>query len=199
MSIAESIGHLIDETGLLSRTASRTMSHLSNCHLMADKDQAGAVLLADEETGQSIRIIKQIGKGGFGRVFLGEYDGIGQVAIKAVFGERAFGVDDEREGLEAPEGVEENRERMVQMEALLMSLLTGHPNIVHTYKCLASWRDAGVTGRIQTDGIMSTIQYEWFMIVEYCGKGSLWAVLTSGELNQEVRRHDASGSYPIPH
>ena len=29
-----------------------------------------------------------------------------------------------------------------QLEALLMSLLsTGHPNIVHTYKCLASWRD----------------------------------------------------------
>ena len=148
----------------------------------ADKDASGTVLLADEETGQSIKIIKQIGKGGFGRVFLGEYEGVGQVAIKAVFGERALGVEGESQGSD-----EENRERMVQMEALLMSLLSGHPNIVHTYKCLASWRDAGVTGRIQTDGIMSTIQYEWFMIVEYCGKGSLWAVLTSGGLNKEVR------------
>ena len=29
----------------------------------------------------------------------------------------------------------------MQLEALLMSLLSGHPNIVQTYKCLASWRD----------------------------------------------------------
>jgi hypothetical protein len=28
-----------------------------------------------------------------------------------------------------------------QFEALLMSLLSGHPNIVETYKCLSTWRD----------------------------------------------------------
>ena len=136
-SIGNSIGHLIDsETGLISRSVSRTMSHVSNCHLEADKDANGTVLLADEETGQSIKIIKQIGKGGFGRVFLGEYAGVGQVAIKAVFGERSLGVDGELAAEGSQEAVEENRERMVQMEALLMSLLSGHPNIVHTYKCL---------------------------------------------------------------
>lgn len=74
---------------------------------------------------------------GYGRVFLGQY-GEQQVAVKAVFGERRLGVRGE-DDVEVE--LQERRERMVQLEALLMSLLSGHPNIVQTYKCLASWRD----------------------------------------------------------
>lgn len=61
------------------------------------------------------------------------------MAIKAVFGERQLG---NRRGQD-PEELEtqERREKMIQLEALLMTMLSGHPNIVHTYKCLASWRD----------------------------------------------------------
>lgn len=70
-------------------------------------------------------------------MFLGQY-GEQQVAVKAVFGERRLGVRGE-DDVEVE--LQERRERMVQLEALLMSLLSGHPNIVQTYKCLASWRD----------------------------------------------------------
>lgn len=46
------------------------MSNISNCS-MQEGDADGTVLLCDEEDGVNITLTKQIGKGGFGRVFLG--------------------------------------------------------------------------------------------------------------------------------
>ncbi len=153
---------------------------------------------------------------GQGRVFLGEYQGR-EVAIKAVHGLRgntdgspasrregmvqvsAGGINVDDGSLNAdhlPPTV-----HCLQFEALLMTLVSGHPNIVETYKCLASWRDmtnevaaelvaACNKGKVRavqeccsiliynvgdsTQSALQIVQYEWFMIMEYCSLGSLW-------------------------
>ncbi len=159
---------------------------------------------------------------GQGRVFLGEYQGR-EVAIKAVHGlrgntdgspasRREGMVQVSAGGINVDDG-SLNADHLpptvhLQFEALLMTLVSGHPNIVETYKCLASWRDmtdamaeelvaacnkGKVTGSrsLSLDGYLNqrwwltqsplqVIQYEWFMIMEYCSLGSLWSAIVGG-------------------
>uniref|UniRef100_A0A7R9YSM5 Protein kinase domain-containing protein n=1 Tax=Chlamydomonas euryale TaxID=1486919 RepID=A0A7R9YSM5_9CHLO len=166
------LANMVEEkSGTLTRVVSRSMSNISNCSMKeGEGPMQGTVMLCDNEQGDAVTIKKQIGKGGFGRVYLGTY-GDQQVAIKAVFGERALNLP----GMDQDDAeTQERRERMIQLEALLMSMLSGHENIVHTYKCLASWRDlGGASGGVVPDACGS-IQYEWFIVMEYCSEGSLW-------------------------
>ncbi|GAX81958.1 hypothetical protein CEUSTIGMA_g9386.t1 [Chlamydomonas eustigma] len=201
-----SIGKLVDrQSGRLSRQVSRRMSSVKNGNVVEGQgDEQGSVLLRDDQDGISIKLTKQIGKGGFGRVYLGQY-GDRNVAIKAVFGEKRMGVRDEAEADD-----DDKREKMVQLEALLMSLIsTGHPNVVHTYKCLSSSRD--LVGPDQSNGLVNgpsgMIQYEWFIVMEHCAKGSLWGQLMSGTWHlvpdvvqirkYRLRGETRSGSSPL--
>ncbi|KAG1663765.1 hypothetical protein FOA52_011816 [Chlamydomonas sp. UWO 241] len=187
-SLSWRLANMVEEkSGTLTRRVSRSMSNISNCSMIeGEGEHQGTVLLCDEEDGNTITIKKQIGKGGFGRVYLGLYNQQ-QVAIKAVFGERSLPLPGMANGDEVE--TQERRERMVQLEALLMSMLTGHPNIVHTHKCLASWRDLAGPGRggghVPDQGGTS-IQYEWFIIMEYCSDGSLWDNLMTGTFHTKA-------------
>ena len=74
------------------------------------------ILLHDEADGSYVQIIKQIGSGSFGRVFLGLLDGE-QVAVKAMFEERrrsSTGVSEERKLME------NRKNKMLKLEGMLM-------------------------------------------------------------------------------
>jgi hypothetical protein len=81
------------------------------------------IQLHDEADGHSIHILKQIGSGSYGRVFLGLLDNE-QVAVKAMFEERrrsSTGVTQERKEME------NRKNKMLKLEGLLMRLVSGHP------------------------------------------------------------------------
>lgn len=92
------------------------------------------IQLNDESDGSNIQILQQIGSGSFGRVFLGLL-GSEKVAVKAMFEERrrsSTGVTPERKDME------NRKNKMLKLEGLLMRLVSGHPNIVRTIKCLST-------------------------------------------------------------
>ncbi|GAX85073.1 hypothetical protein CEUSTIGMA_g12493.t1 [Chlamydomonas eustigma] len=179
VSLATSLGSMLDqESGKLSRHGHARMSSVHNCEILDGEGPAeyGATFLRDYEEGVDIRIVRQIGKGGYGRVYLGYSNGK-RVAVKAVFGEKDHVPLDD---VDLEVITVDRRESMVQFEALLMFLLTGHPNIVQTHKCLASRRDMSTA-----EGLISSVQYEWFIIMEYCAQGSLWEALSSGDFHTD--------------
>ncbi len=66
-NLSQSLGGLVDnKSGALSLQVSRTLSTISNCHMTTGEgDTEGAILLEDEVEGVTIRLAKQIGKGGW--------------------------------------------------------------------------------------------------------------------------------------
>jgi len=141
-------------------------------------------------------------------VFLGEYEGR-KVAVKAIMGEKVVLSGPAAEGgLEhlVPElhdiKMQERRERMAQLEAVLMAAIH-HPNIVTTYKCLTSWSEGDDEAASPYHGSrpqLSLVQYEWFIIMELCTKGSLWEALLLGRYHFPVDESTGRRSYELrPH
>lgn len=164
--VAADLESIMDNQGLLNPIVSRQMSVMSHYSV---RSESGAVLISPEENdGSEFKLLKLIGRGGFGNVYLGDWDG-DKVAIKVrtsppsaslcrlcVEGElsiSAMTVDVCRQPLtphplfqiiqgyhnsDQPEEQEweQRKERMAQMEAVLMSAIE-HDNIVRTFKVIA--------------------------------------------------------------
>ncbi|GAX72582.1 hypothetical protein CEUSTIGMA_g38.t1 [Chlamydomonas eustigma] len=184
LCVSASLEQLVGKTGLLTPSVRRSLSIISNCSVHKGAESRTGqrqLILLDEETGDAISIKQMIGEGGYGKVFLAEYQGR-PAAVKAVHGMRLF-----QESTGEEDDAAARRESMIQFEALLMSLVSGHPYIVETYKCLSTWRDMShevvselVAACNKGQNPLTMVQYEWFMIMEYCSLGTLWHAMRSG-------------------
>ncbi|GAX75316.1 hypothetical protein CEUSTIGMA_g2761.t1 [Chlamydomonas eustigma] len=203
--LSASLAPLVDsKSGLLNRRASHKLSTISNCTRMDSRgsglnhEQNTIMMLRDEEEGIEIQIEKKLQTGGSGVVYLGRYEGQA-VAVKLVSGVRFKPGESNKDDLgslgDRDKETQELKENMIQLEALLMSLLNGHPNIVRTYKCLSSLteakgldkslRDAWATKQ-DSVGMPSGVKYEWYLVMEFCAKGSLWHELRVDTFHREM-------------
>ncbi|KXZ56046.1 hypothetical protein GPECTOR_2g1598 [Gonium pectorale] len=118
---------------------------------------------------------KLIGRGGFGNVYLGDWEGR-KVAVKVVTGGNS------EQQSEQPEDKEwdARKEKMAQMEAILMASVN-HPNIVHTLKVIAHQGDA-------QDPELAAIERQLFTENEdeYCDRGSLSRALAAMRFHEFV-------------
>lgn len=203
--VAADLESIMDNQGLLNPMVSRQMSVMSHYSV---RSESGAVLISPEEQQSEFKLLKLIGRGGFGNVYLGDWDG-DKVAIKIIQG---YHNSDQPEEMEW----EARKERMAQMEAVLMSAIE-HEHIVRTFKVVAHQGEpvdpelaavekqllkAGAPGAApdndEENGVPS---FEWHIIMEYCDKGSLSRALSSWMLHTPVDaqtvKWDAWGSIEI--
>lgn len=113
---------IMDDHGMLNPLVSRQLSVMSHYSV---KSESGSVMITPEDAEAPFKLHKLIGRGGFGNVYLGDWEGE-RVAIKIIAGNTNSDAPEEQEW-------EARKERMAQMEAILMSAIN-HPNIVRTYK-----------------------------------------------------------------
>ena len=77
--VAADLESIMDNQGLLNPMVSRQMSVMSHYSV---RSESGAVLISPEENdGSEFKLLKLIGRGGFGNVYLGDWDG-DKVAVK---------------------------------------------------------------------------------------------------------------------
>mmetsp|Transcript_14058 Transcript_14058/g.30435 ORF Transcript_14058/g.30435 Transcript_14058/m.30435 type:complete len:668 (+) Transcript_14058:557-2560(+) len=172
---------IMDDQGMLNPLVSRQLSVMSHYSV---RSESGSVMITPEEGGPPFRLLRLIGRGGFGNVYLGEWEAQ-RVAIKVIQGNTQSEQPEEQEW-------EVRKERMAQMEAILMSAIN-HPNIVNTLKVLSHSGE-------QVDPELAAIErqllrnytggqaggdgeglpsFEWHIIMEYCDKGSLSKALST--------------------
>ncbi|GFH20211.1 protein kinase domain-containing protein [Haematococcus lacustris] len=168
--VGADLNSIMDEHGMLNPL----MSHYSV------RSESGSVMITPEDAEAPFKLLRLIGRGGFGNVYLGDWDDE-RVAIKIIAGNTNADQPEEQEW-------EARKERMAQMEAILMSAIN-HPNIVRTYKAsaiavtshsgehldpellsVARQLLAGSGGADPDPGVPS---FEWHIIMEFCDKGSL--------------------------
>eukprot|EP00798_Chlamydomonas_sp_ICE-L_P020513 gene20513-27304_t len=182
-NISSSLAKVVDSHGVISREASATLGQIRNASFYLGTG-AEQMVLEDNTTfpPTKIPLTKQIGKGGYGLIFLGEHDGI-TVAVKAVHGEKYVrnlpecvleGDEEDEDDAAAQVNIDQQTrdEQMAQLEAVLMSLMQ-HENIVTTFKILSCFQ---LTDAKDTTQMAKT--YQWFIIMEYCSVGSLTQALT---------------------
>eukprot|EP00197_Chlamydomonas_leiostraca_P014486 CAMPEP_0202860868 /NCGR_PEP_ID=MMETSP1391-20130828/2447_1 /ASSEMBLY_ACC=CAM_ASM_000867 /TAXON_ID=1034604 /ORGANISM="Chlamydomonas leiostraca, Strain SAG 11-49" /LENGTH=476 /DNA_ID=CAMNT_0049540143 /DNA_START=206 /DNA_END=1633 /DNA_ORIENTATION=- len=177
---------IMDDHGMLNPLVSRQLSVMSHYSV---RSESGSVMITPEQAEAPFKLIRLIGRGGFGNVYLGDWEGE-RVAIKVIAGNTNSEQPEEQEW-------EARKERMAQMEAILMSAIN-HDNIVRTYKVTAHSGDtmdpelltverqllAGAGATPEDPNAIPT--FEWHIIMEYCDKGSLSKALASFKLHEPV-------------
>eukprot|EP00201_Polytomella_parva_P020834 CAMPEP_0175042198 /NCGR_PEP_ID=MMETSP0052_2-20121109/2407_1 /TAXON_ID=51329 ORGANISM="Polytomella parva, Strain SAG 63-3" /NCGR_SAMPLE_ID=MMETSP0052_2 /ASSEMBLY_ACC=CAM_ASM_000194 /LENGTH=656 /DNA_ID=CAMNT_0016304937 /DNA_START=101 /DNA_END=2068 /DNA_ORIENTATION=+ len=175
--VSADLNAIVDDQGTINPLVSRQLSMMSHYSV---KSESGSVVLRREmNDGLGFTILKLIGRGGFGNVYLGEWEGQ-VVAVKVVTG-----------GLDRSDQPEEKewelrKEKMAQMEAVLMASLN-HPNIVNTYKVLSHQsvtldpEVAALEKHLFKDQVPT---FEWHIIMEYCNRGSLSRALANHKLHE---------------
>ncbi|KAG2499522.1 hypothetical protein HYH03_002468 [Edaphochlamys debaryana] len=155
------------------------------------KSEAGSVILQPEVAHGSnalgFTLHKLIGRGGFGNVYLGEWEGR-KVAVKVVTGNNNENQSDQPEDKEW----EARKEKMAQMEAILMASVN-HPSIVHTLKVIAHQGDAMDPEMAAIERELFTEKedqhppsFEWHIIMEYCDRGSFSRALAAMRFHEFV-------------
>ncbi|KAG1663383.1 hypothetical protein FOA52_007120 [Chlamydomonas sp. UWO 241] len=193
--VAADFASIIDDQGMLNTLVSRQMSSMSRYSV---RSESGSVLITPETApGAPFQLKKLIGKGGFGNVYLakmneGEFSENEYVAVKIIQGYNDADQPDEKNW-------EIRKERMAQMEAVLMSAIE-HENIVQTLKVTAH------QGASQVDPELSALErqllrsyggashkeemglpnFEWHITMEYCDRGSLSSALSSFMLHTPI-------------
>ncbi|KAL6755899.1 kinase-like domain-containing protein [Haematococcus lacustris] len=176
---------IMDEHGMLNPLVSRQLSVMSHYSV---RSESGSVMITPEDAEAPFKLIRLIGRGGFGNVYLGDWDEE-RVAIKIIAGNTNADQPEEQEW-------EARKERMAQMEAILMSAIN-HPNIVRTYKVTSHSGEhldpellsverqllASSGGGDPESGVPS---FEWHIIMEFCDKGSLSRALAMFKLHEPV-------------
>ena len=100
-----------------------------------------------------------------------------------------------------------------QFEALIMSLVSGHPNIVETFKCLASWRDMGTeaAGELQAacnQGQVwkkyGSVEFAWhaqrrqYLWILYCSDAHYGHIYLTITLREGPRLSRLLAPHPLP-
>ncbi|GAX73884.1 hypothetical protein CEUSTIGMA_g1334.t1 [Chlamydomonas eustigma] len=183
------------QTGQLNKSYSKHLSRISMASVTTDA--TGAVIVYEpglEDSEGPVKLTRLIGKGGCGRVYTGEWNKE-VVAVKVAVGYQPDGEDPDEELIAA---LEVKRERMTQLEAVLMSKLH-HPNIVKTHRIIscapgiaaaAGPDDIEALKRIKQEGYVDAEHipstYRWYIIMEYAPLGSLWQGLRHGRFHRQV-------------
>ncbi|KAL6749139.1 kinase-like domain-containing protein [Haematococcus lacustris] len=183
--VGADLNSIMDEHGMLNPLVSRQLSVMSHYSV---RSESGSVMITPEDAEAPFKLLRLIGRGGFGNVYLGDWDDE-RVAIKIIGGNTNADQPEEQEW-------EARKERMAQMEAILMSAIN-HPNIVRTYKVTSHSGEhldpellsvarqllAGSGGADPDPGVPS---FEWHIIMEFCDKGSLSRALALFKLHEPV-------------
>uniref|UniRef100_A0A7R9V8Z4 Protein kinase domain-containing protein n=1 Tax=Chlamydomonas euryale TaxID=1486919 RepID=A0A7R9V8Z4_9CHLO len=180
--VGADFANIIDDQGMLNTVASRQMSQLSRYSV---RSESGSVVITPELGPRApFQLKKLIGKGGFGNVYLAQMNTGEYVAVKIIQGYNDAEQPDEKNW-------ELRKERMAQMEAVLMSAIE-HENIVQTHKVTAHQgaqvdpelsalekqllRNYGGSNNKEDSGLPD---FEWHITMEYCDKGSLSHALSN--------------------
>ncbi|EFJ46759.1 hypothetical protein VOLCADRAFT_92891 [Volvox carteri f. nagariensis] len=186
--VSADLNAIVDDQGTINALVSRQLSVMSHYSV---KSEAGSVILQPElahgPNALGFTLHKLIGRGGFGNVYLGEWEGR-KVAVKVVTGSNNETQADQPEDKEW----EARKEKMAQMEAILMASVN-HPNIVHTLKVIAHQGDAmdpelaAIERELFTErDEQHTPAFEWHIIMEYCDRGSFSRALASMRFHEFV-------------
>lgn len=180
-SSPNNLDNIVDDQGILNQLVSRQLSTMSHYSL---RSESGSIVIEPEDGSAGHKIIKRIGKGGFGNVYLGEWEDK-RVAVKVVAGRLPQGPEeDEAASWEA------KKEKMAQMEAVLMCSIN-HPNIVKTFK-VTSYSGGVLDDDKKSDrgggdsGTDAGTQFEWHIIMEFCDKSSLQRALDIKKFHDPV-------------
>lgn len=190
-SVGADLHSIMDDQGLLNPLVARQMSVMSHYSV---RSESGSVLITPVPNPKpEFRLLKLIGRGGFGNVYLGEWSADGErIAVKIIQGYNNADQPDEQEW-------EERKERMAQMEAVLMSAIA-HDNIVRTMKVIAHQGEqvdpelAAVEKQLlkghapagSKDQDSGPPSFEWHIVMEYCDKGSLSRALSAFMLHSPI-------------
>ncbi|GIL48237.1 hypothetical protein Vafri_4913 [Volvox africanus] len=185
--VSADLNAIVDDQGTINALVSRQLSVMSHYSV---KSEAGSVILQPElahgPNALGFTLHKLIGRGGFGNVYLGEWEGR-KVAVKVVTGNNNETQADQPEDKEW----EARKEKMAQMEAILMASVN-HPNIVHTLKVIAHQGDAmdpelaAIERELFTERDEHPPAFEWHIIMEYCDRGSFSRALASMRFHEFV-------------
>ncbi|PNW71316.1 hypothetical protein CHLRE_16g649100v5 [Chlamydomonas reinhardtii] len=186
--VSADLNAIVDDQGTINALVSRQLSVMSHYSV---KSEAGSVILQPEvahgPNALGFTLHKLIGRGGFGNVYLGEWEGR-KVAVKVVTGNNNETASDQPEDKEW----EARKEKMAQMEAILMASVN-HPNIVHTLKVIAHQGDAMDPELAAIERELFTEKedqhppsFEWHIIMEYCDRGSLSRALAAMRFHEFV-------------
>ncbi|GLC36300.1 hypothetical protein PLESTF_001731000 [Pleodorina starrii] len=186
--VSADLNAIVDDQGTINALVSRQLSVMSHYSV---KSEAGSVILQPElaqgPNALGFTLHKLIGRGGFGNVYLGDWEGR-KVAVKVVTGNNNETQSDQPEDKEW----EARKEKMAQMEAILMASVN-HPNIVHTLKVIAHQGDAmdpelaAIERELFTErDEQHSPAFEWHIIMEYCDRGSLSRALASMRFHEFV-------------
>ncbi|GAX80279.1 hypothetical protein CEUSTIGMA_g7717.t1 [Chlamydomonas eustigma] len=182
------LGSIMDDHGMLNPMVSRQMSQLSRYSV---RSESGSVMIMPEERdSQPFKLLKLIGRGGFGNVYLADWEEGQRVAVKIIQGYNNAEQPEEQEW-------EARKEKMAQMEAVLMSAIE-HENIVRTLKVIAHKGEqvdpalAALEKQLLKNHLGSSLKetqlgapsFEWHIIMEFCDKGSLSRALSTFMLHQ---------------
>ncbi|KAJ9533239.1 hypothetical protein QJQ45_018342 [Haematococcus lacustris] len=186
--VGADLNSIMDEHGMLNPLVSRQLSVMSHYSV---RSESGSVMITPEDAEAPFKLLRLIGRGGFGNVYLGDWDDE-RVAIKIIAGNTNADQPEEQEW-------EARKERMAQMEAILMSAIN-HPNIVRTYKAMQVTSHSGehldpellsvarqlLAGSGGADPDPGVPSFEWHIIMEFCDKGSLSRALALFKLHEPV-------------
>ncbi|GFR46279.1 hypothetical protein Agub_g7833 [Astrephomene gubernaculifera] len=186
--VSADLNAIVDDQGTINALVSRQLSVMSHYSV---KSEAGSVILQPElaqgPNALGFTLHKLIGRGGFGNVYLGDWEGR-KVAVKVVTGNNNEAQSDQPEDKEW----EARKEKMAQMEAILMASVN-HPNIVHTLKVIAHQGDAMDPELAAIERELFTEReehhppsFEWHIIMEYCDRGSFSRALASMRFHEFV-------------
>lgn len=184
--VSADLNAIVDDQGTINAVVSRQLSVMSHYSV---KSEAGSVILQPElvqgPNPLGFTLQKLIGRGGFGNVYLGEWEKH-KVAVKVVTGSNEGGEQPEDKEWEA------RKEKMAQMEAILMASVN-HPHIVHTLKVIAHQGNAMDPELVAIERQLFTERdpehppsFEWHIIMEYCDRGSYSRALANMKFHEFV-------------
>eukprot|EP00798_Chlamydomonas_sp_ICE-L_P024634 gene24634-10255_t len=161
------------------------------------------VLIFGNDGGPPLLLKRLVGKGGFGSVFVGDWDGR-EVAVKVVAGRNMEGTKGQIQ-----------HEQMTQLEAILMTIVD-HDNVVRTYKVMCGSDmvagDPAAQPVVDHDNVVRTYKVmcgsdmvagdpaaepgvkspaskqtpSFYIIMENARFGSLWAGLVVGRFHSQL-------------